>query len=266
MTDVEDRGKSRQAPHAHTDTSGKPATTGLYGSSPGLNTITAAGAEFIGTFLLVLAIIATATAGTLGMAAVGGAYESLSMPLVNGLTLAALAVAFGHISGAHLNPAVTLALAVTKRLPWSGVLPYIVAQFAGAVAASFVTWGLFGDAARRSANLGATAPAIGVSSWTVLIAEALATLLLMIVVIAATTDNRAPVSTAPLAVGFALAAGVFIAAPLTGAGVNPARALGPMMVAGQMDAWWAYLVGPVVGAVLAALLYDRFLKRAETPQ
>ncbi len=266
MTTVENRTRRKHEPHARTDTRGKPSTTGMYGSSPGLNTATASGAEFIGTFLLVLAIVATATAGTLGMVAVGSPYGSLSMPMVNGLTLAALAVAFGHISGAHLNPAVTLALAVTKRLPWSSVLPYLVAQFAGGVTAALVTWGLFGDAARATANLGATAPAEGVSSWTVFLAEAVVTLLLMMVVIAVIADDRAPAATAPLAVGFALAAAVFIAAPLTGAGVNPARALGPMLVAGQLDAWWAYLLGPIFGAVLAAVTYDGFLKRGQTPR
>ncbi|NHA68612.1 aquaporin [Phycicoccus sp. CMS6Z-2] len=238
---------------------------GLYGSSPGLNMAAASGAELIGTFLLVLAIASTAVAGTLRDPAVGGAYNSLSMPLVNGLSLAALAVAFGHVSGAHFNPAVTVALAVTKRFPWGSVAPYIGAQMVGGVLAALLTWAMFGSAARSDAGLGATAPADGVSSLTVLLVETVVTFLLMMVVIAATTDERAPGAAAPLAVGFALAAAVFIAAPLTGAGVNPARALGPMLAAGTMTAWWAYLVGPIVGAVLAAVAYDRFVGKATAP-
>lgn len=266
LTAHEDRVTTEVEPRGYMGTSGKPITTGIYGSSSGKNIATAASAEFIGTFLLVLAITATATAGALGMQAVGPAYGSLAMPLVNGLTLAALAVALGHISGAHLNPAVTFSLALTKRIPWASLAPYLVAQFAGAAAAALVTWGFFGQAAREVANVGATVPAVGVSSWTVLLVEAVGTLLLMTVVIATTTDDRAPAASAPLAVGFALAAAVFIAAPLTGAGINPARALGPMMVAGQMGAWWAYLLGPVLGAAFAAVFYDRVLKRGTTPQ
>lgn len=242
-----------------------PAARGLYGSNPGANIAAAAAAEFIGTFLLVLAITATACAGTEGIAAVGASYNSGAMPLVNGLALAALAVGFGHVSGAHFNPAVTLALAVTRRFPWMSVAPYVIAQFAGGVVAALATWAMFGERARTTAHLGATGAAPGVSTTTVFSVEAVITFLLMTVVIAATTDDRAPRAAAPLAVGFALAAGVFIAAPLTGAGVNPARALGPMFVAGATGGWWAFLIGPVVGAVLAAVVYDRFIGKAEAP-
>lgn len=246
-------------------TSDKPAV-GLYGSSPGLNVASAATSELVGTFLLVLAITATATAGNEGMQALGTPYSSLSIPLVNGLTLAALAVAFGHTSGAHFNPAVTLALALTKKFPWTAVAPYLAAQFVGAGVAALVTWGIYGAGARSVAHLGATAPAPGVSGFTVLLTEAVVTLFLVIVVMAATTDPRSPAAAAPLAVGFALTAAVFISAPLTGAGVNPARALGPMVVAGTMTDWWAYLAGPVVGATVAAFAYDRFLGRGAAPE
>ncbi|MCO7221830.1 MIP/aquaporin family protein [Klenkia sp. PcliD-1-E] len=240
--------------------------TGLYGSSPGKNIATAAAAELLGTFLLVLAIGATASAGAEGLSPVGPAYGAVGIALVNGLTLAALAVALGHVSGAHLNPAVTLALAVTRRFPWAAAAPYLVAQFAGAVLASLVTWAMYGDAGRASAHLGATAPGDGVSPLTVLLTEAVATMLLVVVVIAATTDERAPAATAPLAVGFALTAAVFISFPLTGAGVNPARALGPMLVSGTLQDWWAYLAGPVIGAVVGALVYDRLIGRAAAPR
>lgn len=138
-------------------------------------------------------------AGTVGLEAVGTPYTSLSIPLVNGLTLAALAVGTGHVSGAHVNLAVTLALAVTRTFPWVAVGPYVVAQLVGAVLASLTTWAMFGGQARSVAHLGATAAAPGTSTPTVLLVEAVVTFLLMFVVVAATTDDRAPAAAAPSA-------------------------------------------------------------------
>ncbi len=93
--------------------------------------------------------------------------------------------------------------------------------------------------------------------------ELLVTFILVFVVISVAADGRAPAGVAPLAIGFALACGVLIAGPLTGGAVNPARALGPMIVAGQFTAAWAYILGPIVGGVLAALLYDRFTSQGD---
>lgn len=254
------------AAHGSTEGTGRNQDeAGLYGSRPGLNMVAAASSELVGTFLLVLAITATASAVATGGQVAGNALGSLSIPLVNGFALAALAVTFGATSGAHFNPAVTLALAVTRRFPWSSVLPYLVAQMLGAVLAALATWGAYGSKARSVAALGATKPGPGVSGLDVLLVEALVTFFLMIVVIAATTDTRNPAAAAPFGVGLALASAVFISAPLTGAGVNPARALGPMLVSGQLTDWWAYLLGPVLGALVAAVLHDRFLSRAQSP-
>ena len=96
-----------------------------------------------------------------------------------------------------------------------------------------------------------------------LLAEILVSFILVFVIISVATDERAPAGVAPLAVGFALACGVFIAGPITGGSLNPARTLGPMIVAGQFSAVWVYIVGPIVGAVLAALVYDRFVSHAD---
>ena len=93
--------------------------------------------------------------------------------------------------------------------------------------------------------------------------EILVTFILVFVVISVATDERAPAGVAPLAVGFALACGVFIAGPVTGGSLNPARTLGPMILAGEFTAVWVYVVGPIIGAVLAALLYDRFASRSD---
>ena len=174
--------------------------------------------------------------------------------------------ALGHISGAHLNPAVTLGLAITRKFPWAFVPAYVVAQLVGAVVGALATWVLFGGPARTVANLAATYPADGVSSLRALVVEALVTFVLVLVIMAVATDERVPAPVAPLAVGAALAVGVLIAGPVTGGAVNPARALGPMLVAGKLTAFWVYLVGPIVGGVLAALVYDRFLADAEAPE
>ncbi len=95
------------------------------------------------------------------------------------------------------------------------------------------------------------------------VAEILGTFILVFVIISVATDERALAGVAPLAVGFALACGVFIAGPITGGSLNPARTLGPMILAGQFTAVWVYIVGPIIGAVLAALLYDRFVSQAD---
>jgi glycerol uptake facilitator-like aquaporin len=130
---------------------------------------------------------------------------------------------------------------------------YLIAQLLGAIAAAFAVWLCFGDAARDQANLGATALAENVSVMRGLLTEALITFVLVFVVGLVAGDPRVPSARiASIAVGFALACGVFVGGPLTGGGVNPARALGPMIVSGQLDDFWLYIVGPLVGGVLAA--------------
>jgi hypothetical protein len=103
----------------------------------------------------------------------------------------------------------------------------------------------------------------GVGDLQAFVAEILITFILVFVVMAVATDDRAPAAIAPIAVGFALAVGVFIAGPVTGGAVNPARALGPMVVAGDLTSFWLYILGPIIGGVLAALLYDRFMAQTE---
>ena len=99
-----------------------------------------------------------------------------------------------------------------------------------------------------------------------MLVEVLVTFILVFVVISVATDDRAPTGVTPSAVGFALACGVFIAGPVTGGSLNPARTLGPMIVAGQFTAVWVYIVGPIIGSVLAAVAYDRFVSRADATE
>lgn len=239
---------------------------GLYGSEVGgANLVRAATAELIGTFILVFVGISVAVAAILERGTAGPAYDSLAIALAFGVTLAALVAALGHVSGAHLNPAVTVGLTVTGKFPARAAALYVVAQLAGAILAGLACWAVFGDPANERANLAATFPQPSATILQALLVEAIVTFILVFVVLAVATDDRAPAAAAPLAVGFALAAGVFAAGPISGGAVNPARALGPMIAAGAFDDFWVYLVGPLVGGTLAALIYDRFVRQADAP-
>jgi len=131
--------------------------------------------------------------------------------------------------------------------------------------AAAVTWALYGDQARSIAHLGATVPAAGVLAGRVLAAEAVVTIVLVLVVVAVATDTRVPRGIAAMAIGAALAVALVISGPVSGAGINPARAIGPVILAGQFSDWWAYLTALVAGGVAAVALYDRFLRAGSTP-
>ena len=246
-------------------TATRDAVVFLHGHQLERNPARAAAAEAAGTFVLVLAITSAAVAATLARPVAGAPYGSLAVPVAGGLGLAIAVASTGHISGAHLNPAVTLGLTVNRQFPWAYAPGYVLAQFAGATAAAAVTWGLYGDQARSIAHLGATAPAAGVSAGRVLAAEAVVTFVLVLVVVAVATDTRVPRGIAAIAIGAALAVAIEISGPVSGAGVNPARAIGPMILAGQVSDWWAYLTAPLAGGVAAVALYDRFLRAGRMP-
>ena len=253
---VRNRGRGRSS-------SGEQAQ-GLYGSQTSSNVLGSAVAELIGTFILVFTGCAVAVAAILQRSTAGPAfYDSLAVALAFGIALVVIVAAIGHVSGAHVNPAVTLALAVTKKFSWQYVPIYLVAQLVGAILGAIAVWITYGEAAREVALLAATIPPDDVGDIRALLAEILVTFILVFVIISVATDERAPAGVAPLAVGFALTCGVFIGGPITGGSLNPVRTLGPMIVAGQFSAVWVYIVGPIVGAVLAALLYDRFVSEAD---
>jgi MIP family channel proteins len=237
----------------------------LHGHELERNLVWGAVAEAVGTFVLVLAITSAAVAAALSRPVAGAPYGSLAVPVAGGLALAIAVASLGHISGAHLTPAVTLGLAVNRRFPWGYAPGYVIAQLAGAIAAAAVTWGLYGGQARAVAGLGAPVPAAGVSAGRVLAAEAVVTFVLVLVVVAVATDTRVPRGVAAIAIGAALAVAIVISGPVSGAGVNPARAIGPMILAGQFSDWWAYLAAPVAGGVAAVALYDRFLRAGRAP-
>ena len=228
---------------------------GLYSSTTGGTLARPLVAEVVGTFVLVFVGCSVAVAGALQRPVAGPPYDSLAVALAFGIALVAIVAAIGPVSGGHVNPAVTIGQAAIGQFPWRHVPAFVGAQLAGAILAAFAIWLCFGDAARDDANLGATALAEGVGAGRGLLTETLITFVLVFVVGLVASDPRVPSAPiASIAVGFALAMGVFVGGPLTGGGVNPARALGPMIVSGQLDDFWIYIVGPPIGAVVAALL------------
>jgi len=236
------------------------------GSTTGANTARVAIAEAVGTFLLVLVGTAVATAAVLGKNTAGPGYDSLAIALSFGLALTAIVATLGPTSGAHVNPAVTVGLAVTGAFPWRAVPAYIVAQVVGAVLAALAVWGTYGARAYDAAHLGAPAPVHGATAPQVFLVEALIAFLLVFNVMATTADARVPVGVAPVSIGFALAGGVLLGGPVSGGAGNPARALGPMLVAGAYPDIVMYILAPLVGGALAAVLYGRVAAASPTPQ
>lgn len=210
------------------------------------STIRRLGAEFVGTFFLVLIGPGAVMVNAWSHGAIGHVGVSLAF----GFVVLALVYALGHLSGAHLNPAVTMAFWSVRRFPRRDVLPYIFAQCIGAVSASVVlraTLGLIG-------NMGATLPAI--STGGTLAVEFLLSFVLMFVVMAVATDARVPSGFAPIAVGLTVGFCALMGGPLTGASMNPARSLGPALVGGLWDRQWLYWVSPVLGMIAAAYVYE----------
>jgi len=239
---------------------------GTRGLSAGSNMARAATAEAVGTFLLVLVGTAVATAASLGKNTAGPAYDSLAIALSFGLVLVAIVAALGQVSGAHVNPAVTIGLAVVGKFPWRYVPAYVIAQIVGAIVAALAVWVAYGQQAYDKAHLGTPTPAHGASDLQVVLVEALIAFLLVFTVMAVATDKRAPAGIAPVSIGFALAAGVLLGGPVSGGAGNPARALGPEIVSGTYTAVALYIIGPLLGGVVAAVLYARVVSEASAPQ
>lgn len=204
-----------------------------------------AGAELVGTFALV-----TAGCGAIMVNAQTGALTHVGIALTFGFIVAVMIAATGHISGAHFNPAVTIAFAVTRHFPWRDVLYYVSAQVTGAVLGALALRLLFGNMARLGATLPA-GPALQAFGL-----EVLLTAVLMFVIIAVATDTKAIGTPAALAIGFTVALDAMWGGPISGASMNPARSFGPALVAGVWDHQWVYWLAPVLGAGLGAGLYQ----------
>ena len=211
----------------------------------------AALAELIGTFTLVfIGAGAGALAGSTGIGILGVA-------LAHGIALMVIVYAWGSISGAHVNPAVTFGLALTGRLPWMKALWYWAAQFIGAALAAYLLRFLIGSVG----SLGMTVPAGSVSAVQAIVVEAVLTFFLVTAVYGSAVAGRNG-NAAGLAIGFVLAMDILMGGSLTGASMNPARSFGPALALAEFGDFWIYLVGPAVGAAVAALVYERLFVKA----
>jgi aquaporin NIP len=181
----------------------------------------------------------------------GGALGTVGIALVFGLVIMVMVYATGHLSGAHINPAVTLAFTFTRHFPPREAGVYIAAQCGGAVTAALVLLAIWPS---QPAELGATVPSVGVGSAVVY--EAVLSALLMFVIMAVATDTRAAGAAAAIAIGGTIGLDALFGGPVTGASMNPARSLGPALAAWEWRDFWVYLVGPVVGTAAGALAYQ----------
>ncbi|GLI33844.1 MAG: aquaporin Z [Deltaproteobacteria bacterium] len=217
------------------------------------------GAEFIGTFWLVF--------GGCGSAVLAAAFPGLGIgflgvALAFGLTVLTMAFAIGHISGCHLNPAVSVGLVVGKRFPVSDLLPYVVAQVAGAILAGGVLYLIASGKAGfdiaggfASNGYGSHSPG-GYPLTSCFVAEVVLTFMFLIIILGS-TDPRAPAGFAPIAIGLGLTLIHLIGIPVTNLSVNPARSTGPALYVGgwAIQQLWLFWVAPIIGAALAGVVY-----------
>jgi aquaporin Z len=227
-------------------------------------------AEFLGTFWLVF--------GGCGSAVIAAAFPGLGIGFVGvalafGLTLLTMAYAIGHISGCHLNPAVSVGLAVAKRFPVSELLPYIVAQVAGAILASSVLFVIASGRAGFDLSSGfasngydAHSPG-GYSLLACLVAEIVLTFMFLVIILGA-TDRRAPQGFAPIPIGLGLTLIHLISIPITNTSVNPARSTGPALFVGgwALQQLWLFWVAPIVGAAIAGFAYTALASEPAAPR
>ena len=200
-------------------------------------------AEFIGTFALVFA----GTGAIITNDVTHGAVTNTGVALTFGMIVLTMIYAVGDVSGAHFNPAVTLGFFAARRLEGKLILPYVLNQFSGALAASLLLRGLF----PQHSSLGATAPAG--SALQSLILEIVLTALLMFVILNVSTGAKERGITAGIAVGSVIALEALFAGPISGASMNPARSLAPALVSQHLAYLWIYLVAPVTGALIAVV-------------
>jgi len=211
-------------------------------------------AEFIGTFILV-----AIGPGAAMVAASTHAFGHAGVALAFGLVVTLCVASFGHLSGAHINPAVTIGFWSIRRFPARDVAPYIIAQCLGAIAASVVLVWILGPVG----NFGATVPSI--STARAFAVETGYTAILGLVIMGVATDARTPAAVAPFAIGTTIFAGALVTGPLTGGSFNPARTLGPAVVGGVWTAHWLYWIAPVLGMVLAMRTYEALRGAAAPP-
>lgn len=215
-------------------------------------------AEGIGTFMLCFigagSIIANSWSDGIGL---------LAIAIAHGLALSIAVTATMNVSGGHINPAVTIAMLATGRIKGPAAGAYIGAQLVGAIVAGFALRTIFtmlpeGAAAIEATGLGTPAPGAGVSSAAALVTEIFLTFLLVFAVFGTAVDPRAP-KIGGFGIGLMIAADILVGGPISGASMNPARTFGPGLAGGVWSAHWIYWVGPIIGAVAAALIYHHVI-------
>ena len=222
-------------------------------------------AEFIGTFTLVFI-----GAGAVMVNAAFGGGGLVGIALAHGLTLMVMIYALGHISGTHINPAVTIAMLFGRQIGTVKAIGYIIAQLLGAALAGVVLNLPAPNDPSQGAYLGATLPGGVQEASFVMLIELILTFFLVLVIYSVAVDDRAPKGFAGLAIGMTLAFCILMGGPLTGASLNPARTFGPAfgcLLAGAGSAAWkahlAYWIGPILGGILASIVYQFGLKQQE---
>ena len=202
-------------------------------------------AEMIGTYFLLFF-----GCGSMIMAEILPGYHSGFVPLIWGGAVSIMIYAVGHISGAHFNPAVTIAFWLTKKLPGHRVLGYVLAQTLGAILASVTHYLILGS----EHQFGMTALSVGIVPGFFL--EVITTFSLMFVIMSVATDSRAVGELAGIAIGSTVALSAFVIGPLTNASMNPARSIAPAIMSGQFQHLWVFIVAPILGASLGAITYN----------
>jgi aquaporin Z len=200
--------------------------------------------ELLGTFFLVLVAVG---AGMVNARFGGHVIPTSAAVVAPGLMVAAIILFMGTVSGAHLNPAVSISFALRGDFPWRRVPAYIVTQFVGAVLATLVLWALIG----RQGSAGLTLPGHGIPTTIAMLWEAILTLGLVSVILGTASGAQQVGPQAAIGVGAYIALAGLWGWPVSGASMNPARSLGPALVLGNWDGWWAYLAGPLAGGAVA---------------
>ena len=218
-------------------------------------------AEFVATFLFVFigagAVVSLGIFSSEGGGALGGNLVAIAM--AHGLAIAILVSATANISGGHINPAVSIAAVLTRKISVTRGGMYVIAQVAGAILGALLLKAVIPDSLEGGLGSHAILPEIGVTGG--LIVEIVLTFALVFVVFATAIDPKGPSHLAPLAIGGAVLVIHLVAVPLTGASVNPARTIGPALAAGQWADHWVYWAGPLLGGAIASILYQLVFMR-----
>ena len=213
-------------------------------------------AEFIGTFAFVFVSVGTMTADQM----LSGKIGMMGIVLASGFSLAALISATAALSGGHLNPAITIGLSFARKIDRGTAIRYIFFQCLGALVAMFVLQLTMPTVSLAAIWFGVPKPGVNISTVQALLAEFSLTFILMFVFYGTMIDQRAP-KLGGLFVGLTFAVSLFVAGPISGGALNPARHFGPALISGAFDSLWIYWVGPVAGATVAAVVYNLILER-----